>query len=323
MSDPRVTSFRVPVPTVEAEDLDGDNYYDTFVIDEEKLLQYCEKVKSNPVWLSKAYFYPFDEPNKPEHLELLKEIERQLTKLCPEIEIMAPYYTNIQLGESRDQTEQMEEYTDLWCPKLCLWDDARSYGDFLNYTPSKSFAERMADQVAKGDRMWAYVCNDPDNPYAQMFIDTEGEVQRLMFWQIYQRDIEGFLYWCVNYYGYEEGTAFMQNATPQNPWETTNTKITTAKGKTIYGCGFLFYPGKEVRAGLAVPSIRAKIVRDGVDDIEMFYLAEKYLDKNWLMEKVKKGTPTLTEYVSGDEYASLRIEIGNALEAALNKTPRA
>ncbi len=321
MSDPRVTSFEVPVPTIESEDKNGDAYIDTFVIDEEKLLQYYEKVKSDPVWLSKAYFYPYDEPNTPERLEFLKDIERQLTKLCPKIEIMAPYYTNVQMGENRDQTDFMEEFTDLWCPKLCLWDDERSYGDFLNYKPSKSFHERMNDQIAKGDRMWTYVCNDPDDPYAQLFIDTEGVHQRLMFWQIFQRDIDGFLYWGTDMYGFVEGTRPYENGiekpTMQNPWETTNTKVTNGDGQTIYGCGFLLYPGSTVGYGGACPSIRLKIVRDGVDDVELFYLAEKYLDNDWLIEKTKEGTPTLIEYTTNDKFASLRIEIGNALEAAL------
>jgi hypothetical protein len=167
--------------------------------------------------------------------------------------------------------------------------------------------------------MWAYVCNDPNEPYAQMFINTEGVNQRLMFWQVYQRDIEGFLYWSVNFYGYKGGNAFREDATQQDPWDTVNTNVTDGEGRTIYGCGFLFYPGYKVRAGLAVPSIRAKIVRDGVDDIEMFYLAEKYLDKEWLMAKTVEGTPSLTEYSTNDKFASLRIEIGNALEEALKK----
>ncbi len=234
------------------------------------------------------------------------------------------YYTNIQVGAGRDQTDDMAEYTDLWCPKLCLWDDRRSYGDFLNYIPSKTFEQRMNDQIAKGDRMWTYVCNDPDDPYAQMFIDTEGVNQRLMFWQIYQRDIDGFLYWSVSFYGFKEGgNPWLEDdnaiGTPQDPWETTNTKITNGEGKTIYGCGFLFYPGVQVGYGGAVPSIRAKIVRDGVDDIEMFYLAEKHLDKDWLMAKTVEGTPSLTEFTGNDKFAALRIEIGNALEAALKK----
>ena len=314
MSDPRVTSFKVPVPEKE----DG-------TIDEAKLLEYYNKIKTNPVWLSKAYFYPIDEPKNEEELNELKELEKKLTKLCPKIEICAPFYTNIQIGdENRDQTDEMEPYTDLWCPKLCLWDDERSYGDFLKYKPSKSFHERMNDQIAKGDRMWTYVCNDPDDPYAQMFLDTVGVNQRLMFWQMYQRDIEGFLYWSVSFYGFKEGgNPWLDNpdaiATPQDPWETTNTKITNGQGKTIYGCGFLFYPGVQVGYGGAVPSIRAKIVRDGVDDIEMFYLAEKNLGKDWLMAKTKEGTPSLTEFATSKKFVSLRIEIGNALEAALKK----
>ncbi len=299
MSDPRVTSFMINVTH------SG--------ITEDKLLKIYEKLKTNPVWLEKAYFYPLDEPRTKEHLAQLRNWEKRLTALCPEIEICAPYYTNIQLGEGRDQTDDMEEYTDLWCPKLCLWDDARSYDKFLDYKPEKSFHERMNDQIAKGDRMWTYVCNSPDDPYAQLFIDTKGVNQRLMFWQMYQRDIEGFLYWSVNSYGTSK------YGVRQDPWKNTNTGIPGENNVTIYGCGFLFYPGRDVGLLNCVPSIRAKIVRDGVDDVELFYLAEKYLGKEWLLEKTKEGTPSLTEYTDSDSFVALRIEIGNALEAALKK----
>ncbi len=308
MSDPRVTSFIVTIPT--------DKDYNIL---EDELEKVRSRLKENPEWLKKAFFLPLDEPHTVEQLAELREWERQLTALCPEIEIMAPYYTNIQVGAGRDQTDDMAEYTDLWCPKLCLWDDAESYGEFLDYTPSKTFHERMNEQIEKGDRMWSYVCNDPDDPYAQLFIDTEGVNQRLMFWQMYQRDVEGFLYWAVNYYGYKAGSDSEDDKTPYNPWETVNNKMTDGDGRPVYGEGWLFYPGNEVRAGLAVSSIRAKIVRDGIDDIELFYLAEKYLDKDWIVEKTKEGTPTLTSYSTSDKFAALRIEIGNALEEALKK----
>ena len=307
MSDPRVTSFMVPVPKNEDK-----------TINEAKLLEYYNKLKTNTVWLEKAFFYPIDEPRDLEMLAELKEWEKKLTKLCPEIEICAPFYTNIPVGANKDQTEEMAEYTDLWCPKLCLWDDERSYGDFGISNP-KSFEQRMNEQIAKGDRMWCYVCNAPDDPYAQMFIDTKGENQRLMFWQMYQRDIEGFLYWSVTYYGYKEGPHPPEGTTVhmQDPWKTVNTKIPNDKGQAIYGCGFLFYPGSNVGISGPVPSIRAKIVRDGCDDIEMFRFAEQYLGKDWLIAKTKEGTPTLTEFVNADKFAALRIEIGNAIEAAV------
>jgi hypothetical protein len=304
MSDPRVTSFRVPIP----KNKDG-------TVNEAKLLEYYNKLKSNRTWLDKAFFYPLDEPRTEEHLVQLREWERILTALCPEIEICAPFYTNIQIGEGKDQTEDMMDYTRLWCPKLCLWDESQSYERFLNYTPEKTFDERMNEQIAEGERMWTYVCNAPDEPYSQLFIDTLGANQRMLFWQIWQRDIDGFLYWSVVSYGWE-GTE--PNRTLKNPWETVNTGISSNKG-TIYGCGFLFYPGYHVGYGGAVPSIRAKNVRDGCDDVELLNLAEQYFGKEWLLEKTKEGTPTLTEFVNSDKYAALRIEIGNALEAAMKK----
>ncbi len=328
MSDPRVTSFVVPVPLVQKDEGNTTTNEEKdprdFEIDVPKLMEYYNTVCSNPEWLKKAYFYPIDEPRTKEHLEALAKYEKQLTALCPKIEICAPFYTNLGpnvLGGNKDQTEIMAAYTDLWCPKLCLWDDKQSY-DAYGVTNPKSFEERMNDQIAKGDRMWTYVCNDPDDPYAQMFIDTKGVNQRLMFWQMYQRNINGFLYWSVNTYGYKEGPHPVGTATPQNPWNTVNTKIPNGEGKTIYGCGFLFYPGSDVGVGGAVPSIRAKIVRDGVDDLEMFYLAEEYLDggKEWLVNKTKEGTPSLTKYCDNNEFVNLRIEIGNAIEAAVKNS---
>ena len=49
----------------------------------------------------------------------------------------------------------------------------------------------------------------------------------------------------------------------------------------------------------------------------MLRFAEQYLGKEWLIEKTKEGTPTLTKYASSDKFTALRIEIGNAIEAAI------
>ena len=118
MDDPRVTSFQIWISKNEDGTIkDGEL---------ERVTKIYNKLKTNKKWLEKAFFYPLDEPRTPEQLEELKEWEKLLTKHFPEIEICAPYYTNIQIGANTDQTDQMESYTDLWCPKLCLWDDARS-----------------------------------------------------------------------------------------------------------------------------------------------------------------------------------------------------
>ncbi len=292
MSDPRITAFKVP-------------HYES----DERLLACYEKLKSNPVWLEKAYFYPIDEPRTMEHLNEYKALCERLNRLCPDIPVVSPYYTNIQVAPGVDQTQFMADdcNTMLWCPKLNLWDDVNSYED-LDYTPEKSFADRMKDMQAEGDHVWSYVCNDPIDPYAQLFINTKGINQRAMFWQLYQRDIEGFLYWSTTSWGY--------HGTHISPWNNVHNGVGDGDGKPVYGEGFLFYPGNPVGIPEPVGSIRLKICRDGVEDIETFYLAEELLGKDWIIEKSMEVTDSLTTYCDDATFAAIRIEIGNALEAA-------
>jgi hypothetical protein len=304
MSDPRVTSFCVPCNQDENP--------------EEKILAYYNKLKSNPEWLKKAMFYPIDEPNDMEKLEKYKAHCERLKAIAPEIPVISPIYTNIKTGEGKDQIDFMDPYTDMWCPKLCLWDDSQSYDRFLDYKPEKTFAERMTEMQNEGDRMWSYVCNAPTAPYAQLFIDTDGVVHRLMMWQHYQRNIEGFLYWGSTAWGYK--TPDMDYYKNIDPWKTSYNGVQDGNGNPVYGEGFLFYPGGlSLRMFEPISSIRMKILRDGIDDIEFFYLAEKVLGREWVMNYVNQATPDLTSYVSDSQFANIRIEMGNALEAALKK----
>ncbi len=301
MSDPRVTSFCVPCSSDVAE---------------EEIIAYYNKIKENPVWLSKAMFYPIDEPSTMEDLEKYKGHVERLKAIAPEIPIISPIYTNIQTGDKADQIDFMDPYTDMWCPKLCLWDEEQSYDRFLKYTPEKTFDERMAAFKADGDKMWSYVCNAPTSPYAQLFIDTDGIVHRLMMWQHYQRDIEGFLYWGTTSWGYK--TKEMLTYKEIDPWKTSNNGVGDGNGNPVYGEGYLFYPGGlNFKMFEPISSLRMKILRDGIDDIEFFYLAEQVLGREWVMNYVNQATPSLTEYASKDQFAKIRIEMGNAVEAAL------
>ena len=300
MSDPRVTSFVIGL-------WDAKNW------DDAKLKKYYNRVKENPEWFKKAIFYVIDEPTTPEALAEYNRLCDRLGKLCPGIGVIAPFYTNNQLDPDvqKDQLDAMAPKTILWCPKLCLWDDSQSYDPFLNYEPKKTFAERMKDFRKEGDVVWSYVCNDPISPYAQLFIDTDGLVHRLMMWQHYQRDIEGFLYWQTTSWGYR------QEGSDMNPWDKAYNGVQDGDGRPVYGEGYLLYPGTPAGYGGPVASLRLKILRDGIDDIEMFYLAEKYLDKAWLDAKINEATPSLTSYTSEENFYKIRKEIGDALEAAI------
>lgn len=296
MSDPRVTSFVVGIGEIEK-------------MSDEEILKYYNKLKTNPVWMKKAIIYPLDEPSSPEQVKEYLAFAERFARLCPGMSRVSPFYTNVQMGEEKDQVDEMAPVTNHWCPKLCLWDDARSYERFLNYTPEKSFWTRMDEFKARGDRMWTYVCNAPISPYAQFFIDTPGVMQRAMFWQIYERDIDGFLYWSTNYWGYYAGDV--------DPWENVCNGV-YGEDAPVYGEGFLLYPGTGIGKPGPIPTIRLKIFRDSVNDIEMFNLAGEYLGRDWVKERINKATPSLTEFASNDVLASVRKEIGDALEKAIS-----
>ncbi len=320
MSDPRVTSFKVP-------ECSYTTLWPGTEDNDELLLKYYNKIMSNPVWAEKAYFYPIDEPRTMEQLEEYKRLVDRLRALCPEIPVIAPYYTNIRVGFFKDQTQYMiEAEAGIYCPKLNFWDDANAYntaeGNSPNYYPQTTYAKRMKALQEQGIKVWTYVCNAPIAPYAQLFIDTEGLVQRSLFWQIYQREIEGFLYWGVIHWGWEPSdTPDPNDDVMTNPYEQPFTGVGDDKGNPVYGEGFLIYPGNTPGVGLMEPiaSFRLKAVRDGIEDIELFYLAEAVLGRDFVVNKTNEVTWSLTEYTSEDaKLEAVRRAIAEALEDALN-----
>ncbi len=287
MSNPKVTAFRVD-----------------WRLSDEELIETYKKLKTNPNWLKKAFFYPFDEPRTVEHLnEVAAQCER-LKRLCPDIKITCAYYTNIQYSDEYDQVGLLSEILDLQCPKLSMWEDKTTYTS-EHEAKYGSFADRMKTLQAKGQTVWAYVCNYPEAPYLNVKLTDSGLDTRVLFWQMYQRDIDGFLYWHADYW---------TELPNENPWASLDTF-----GNKIYGDGILTYPGSYVSRPGVIASIRLKIIRDGIDDVELMYLAEKVLGEGWAKEKAAIVSKSLISVdVTSEEFSALRIEIGNAIEAAIN-----
>ena len=298
MSDPRVTSFQVP-----------------HNVSNETLWAYYEKLSSNPEWMKKAFFYPVDEPNTVEKLNELKAECNRIRQYCPGVRITSPYFTDIQI-ENKDQIEFMDEYIDLHTPKLANWNnsyiylggneyfDTDKFANWSAYLTYGSFADRMKALQNKGETVWAYVCNEPNaGGYLNLTIEDSGLGHRVLLWQYYQRDIQGFLYWSVNAWVAEDR------------WNGIS-----VNGDNWPGDGILTYPGEDYDLyGQLIPSVRLVAVRDGIEDIELMYMAEELLGKNWVNQRANSVSSSLTSVnVTGDEFAELRIEIASAIEAALN-----
>jgi hypothetical protein len=279
MSDPRVTSF----------ELDA-------TVDNDTLRAYNEKLKSNPVWLEKAYFYPIDEPTNGEHLRRLAELCTRLRTYAPDIQIVVPFFVNIDAG-GKDEIEFLSEYLDLWCPKAACWNPgfiADPYGKGY-------FGDRMEAMKERGDKVWWYVCWEPCYPYCNLQINEIGVQHRTLFWQQFDMGADGLLYWSSNYWN---GV--------KDVWTDGN----TVKWITpyVFGDGSLVYPGAKVGVEGACASLRLECIRNGIEDFDMLQLAEKHLGREWVDKQIDKVTKSLVEHTDdADLFAKVRKAIGDEL----------
>ena len=288
MSDPRVTGFRVPC---------------SHDVQESVILAYCDKIKSNPEWLKKAYFYPTDEPNTIERLNSLRTRCEYLKELCPEIKIICPYYTNIDVTPDYDQTQFLLDTVDVPCPKPCMWEDEFIYSE-AQLNKQLPFKTRMDEHLNSGRELWWYVCNTPGKPYMNVFVDENGLDHRVLFWQQYRYGVNGFLYWCTNYW-----------IKTNDPWIDVDTKTLSYP---VYGEGILVYPGEKVGIDGPVASLRLKCIRDGMEDYGLLSLAEQTLGREYVLKKLYSVSPKPSEVlVDSDSFLKLRAEIGNDIQAAL------
>jgi hypothetical protein len=286
MSNPRVTGFRVD-----------------YTFTDEKLVQIYNKLKDNPVWLEKAYFYIYDEPNDIAALNVLAERVTRVKELCPGIDVLVAFFRNVKYDDSRDQIDFMNEYCQVFCAKSAAWGEnwladplGRGY-----------FGDRMDALKEQGTKIWWYVCWEPVFPYCNLQVNELGIYHRQLFWQQYMYKSDGFLYWSVTYW---PETA--------NPW--TDMATVKSLSDTCYGDGSLMYPGYPMGIDGPVASIRLECVRDGVEDFDLLKLAEQYLGREWVLAKVNEVTTSIVNASKDNElFAEVRKAIGDALEAEINK----
>ncbi len=159
--------------------------------------------------------------------------------------------------------------------------------------------------------VWMYV-SGPDGRTPNLVIDSMGVEHRIIPWMIFGENLDGFLYWAVN---------FWQGG---DPWE--NTFNTPWKQN---GNGMLFYP---LNDGI-VPSIRAEIFRDGMEDYEYFVLVKKVMACKELSAAQHQLAKRLLDFSlfyqsfgrythDGGQLLERRREIGEFLDGVVEKCGR-
>ena len=285
MDDPRVTEFRVP-----------------YSGDDDVIRTYYEKLSSKQEWLDKAYFYPLDEPAEAGDYYNLGNAGRRLSELFPGYRMVVPFFMDPDMPEGGDAIDYASEYMNIWCPKLFCFDSKNIYSE-TQLKEKDSFADRMKAMCERGDDLWWYVCWEPGEPYANLYVNMQGAKQRSIFWQAELYGVNGFLYWSSNFWDQIS-----------DPWEDMN----TVKWLTpfVFGDGSLLYSGRQVGVDGPCSSLRLEAVRDGIDDYELIKMAKAACGDDAKVDRIiRKVAKSITDFTSSDEViTNARKELAKIIE---------
>lgn len=123
-----------------------------------------------------------------------------------------------------------------------------------------------------GDGMWYYVCTTPKDPWPNNFIDQPGISPRIRQWYAELLQLEGEIYWGVNYY-----------LGVTNPWTETMSRGANPGGFFNLGNGdgtMVYPPAREkptngVLIAGPINSVRYETTREGYEDREYFWLLKR------------------------------------------------
>jgi hypothetical protein len=190
-------------------------------------------------------------------------------------------------AEPYHTTDILAGYANIWCP-----------------ISGHAFEEdRLAVRRALGEKVWTYVCTNPDGVTPNFFLQDPAMSHRIIAWQCYLHQATGWLYWHTNYW-----------ADVDDPW----TDICTGKriDPRLYGEGSLVYPGK-VHTGTAGPvsSIRLEVFRDSLEDYRYLWLLEQKIGRAGVMSYVQQLATTWWNYNKDiSKFESVRDQIAKRIE---------
>ena len=245
-----------------------------------RLLGGLERHLEERGWLDRVYVYCYDEPQGDAARQVAAgfakleryapKIRRLLTSPCLPVLAGAPH---------------------VWCPY------ASQFG-----------GDEMKRRKAAGDEFWMYVCTNPRAPYAGEFIEHPGTSLRTWLWQCRAEGVTGVLLWCVNYWNSPSRYPLVDR--PQNPysdphaWDPVGWNWGGGEGRLFYPPRSVFVSGGGNPATLTdkpnfdepVSSIRAEMLRDGIEDFEYFAILERLDPGNALLAVPPSVTKSLSEY---------------------------
>lgn len=311
IDNPRVTSFQYP-------------FENTSIM--RRLFNGFFKGEEGEKRFNKAYYFSnIVDAAQPADLEALKthynKMAEAVSQYAPDYAaapfwFISTYINDIDYptenGDTIDQIQYYSDFVNLWCSKTFAytgkeeltvpgakvlqpekWDD--KYG---------TFRERMAEKQKAGQKVWWFISWDVEAPYINYYMQTDGTAQRILFWQQFDNNVEGFLYNFVNFWLGDTADPYENNV--------SNAAYPNAHGESI-----LLYPGTKYGLDGPVGSLRMEAMRDGIEDYQMLTMLKELSGSDATDALIDQLTTGMVHYsTDAEEYYAVRKALGEAIEHA-------
>lgn len=209
-----------------------------------------------------------------ELLSLNKLIDYQYIYTWDEGEIGNPQVAKVTSMIKRGfaKLKNMVCYHGIWNPN-----DHPAWGkdiDIWCFQISNFAEEQLKTLKQRGMEIWMYVSGPSGDGTPNLAIDFDTIDYRIIPWLAWKYDIQGFLYWCVNWWPLTDPFKSAANT----KWEQN-------------GNGLLFYPGEDG----PIDSIRSEVFRDGMEDYEYLVVLKNSVEKFRTAGLDQKYPEVLTE----------------------------
>ncbi len=159
--------------------------------------------------------------------------------------------------------------------------------------------------------VWMYTATFPVSPNPTLHIDDDLLTLRSMGWMMKQYNITGHEYWYTTLYYYmENGWDNVMSGSLQDCYQTAN------RYEPTNGDGFIFYPGTPYGIKGPVASVRLEVLRDSMEDYEIFYVMEQMYkeiaEKNGI-EYSYEEFASIVDLLSTGYYTGTLVQIGDPL----------
>ncbi|MBR3863508.1 MAG: DUF4091 domain-containing protein [Clostridia bacterium] len=188
------------------------------------------------------------------------------------------------------------------------------------YFHSSAVIDDYRQHREDGGNYWVYTCCNPNTPYPTIHIDDNGVSGRVMWWQMREYDISGYLGWETigTWDGYPDYSH-------SKPLHGIDQYYDVMRNNTDVGDAYYFYPGKIFGLDAPVPCLRLWYMRDGSEDYEAITdlderlypaLSEAYgktLDSSGLLNEVYAELYSIVKVYSNSHELAYAKEAINSL----------